>query len=425
MMLLKKTRTVVRRSLPVGAGLCAAVVAVVFASSCSSDPPSSTGAVDGSSTAKFKGTTATIKHWGSFFGGKTGTNYDIRTSPTALTLRGTIAEVGSSNSTQYALMTDGSLYAWGVGMYGQLGNGRRQNSFSHPVRVHFPAGVKIASIPTDVMPYDTALAVDTTGHAWGWGINYGGELCLGDTKTYTTPVRLPLSQVTALAGASNHAVYNAHGTVYACGLNTNGELGDGSRRNSTTPVRVARLHGAAVTKLVASFANAGALLANGKYFDWGFDAHGQLGDGRTRRSSDVPVRVKLPYPVTEVAQGGSIWTNGQTIVRLSDGSLWAWGDNWAGQLGTGTRQTELVPVPIHAPAGVTFRHLASGSATSYAISTTGDVYAWGVNRVGQVGNGSTSIALTPVQVASGATSISATANNVVISVRGSESDTGQ
>jgi alpha-tubulin suppressor-like RCC1 family protein len=400
-------------------------VAVVFASSCSSGPPSATGTVDGSSTAKFKGTTSTIKHWGSFFGGKTGTNYDIQTSPAALTLPGTVAEIGSSNSTQYALLTDGRLYAWGVGMYGQLGNGRRQNSFSQPVRVHFPAGVKIASIPIDVMPYDTALAVDTTGHAWGWGINSGGELCLGNQKTYTTPVRLPLSQVTALAGASNHAVYDAHGIVYACGRNTYGELGDGSRRNSTTPVRVARLRGRAVTKLVASFANAGALLANGRYFNWGFNGLGQLGNGGTHRSSDAPVRVKLPRRVTEVAQGGSILSNGQTIVRLSDGSLWAWGNNWAGQLGNGTRQAALAPVPIQAPSGVTFRSLASGSATSYAISATGDVYAWGVSRVGQVGNGSTGIALAPVQVASGAVAISATANNVVISVRRADSDTGQ
>jgi alpha-tubulin suppressor-like RCC1 family protein len=397
---------------------------VILASGCSSDPPppaaagqaSSAASGQPSSTATFAGPASTVKHWGSFFGGVTGTNYDTRTSPAAMTLPGTVAEVGSSNSTQYALMRDGSLWAWGVGLYGQLGNGRREDSFSQPVRVHFPAGVKIASIPTDVMPYDTALAVDTQGHAWGWGINSGGELCTGNTKTYTTPVRLPLRDVTTLAGASNHAVYDAHGTVYACGRNADGELGDASRRNSTTPVKVAGLGGRSVIKLVASFANAGALLANGDYYNWGFNGHGQLGDGRIGQSSDVPVRVKLPFPVAEVAQGGSIWSNGQTLVKLSNGSLWAWGDNWAGQLGTGTRQTQPLPVPITAPAGVTYQHLASGSATSYAVSTTGDVYAWGVSRVGQVGNGQTGIAMNPVLVASGATSISSTANNVVINV---------
>ena len=101
---------------------------------------------------------------------------------------GTVAEVGSSNSTEYALLTNGSLYAWGKGNDGQLGDGGTVNSFTTPVQVRFPAGVQIASIPRDAMPYDTALAVDTTGRVWGWGDNYGGELCLGNTKTYKTPV---------------------------------------------------------------------------------------------------------------------------------------------------------------------------------------------------------------------------------------------
>jgi alpha-tubulin suppressor-like RCC1 family protein len=120
--------------------------------------------------------------------------------------------------------------------------------------------------------------------------------------------------------------------------------------------------------------------------------------------------------VTQVAQGGSIWNNGQTLVMLSNGSLWAWGDDWASQLGDRRRGRQPSPVPFRPPAGVTYKSLATGSATSYAVSTTGKVYAWGVSFVGQVGNGLTSITPTPVMVASGATSISSTANNVVISV---------
>lgn len=411
-----KTRKTTK-TLLAGIGLCAAAIAAVLASAgCSLSPSHSAGRPSSAAMAK-RETTSTVQHWGSFFGGAKG-NFDIEKSPVTVTLPGTVAEVGTSNSTEYALLTSGSLYAWGLGTQGQLGDGLRVNSFTGPVRVHFPAGVKIASIPGDVMPYDTGLAVDTRGNVWGWGDNGGGELCLGNTTEYSTPVELPLAGVTALAGASNHALYDARGTVYACGQNVDGDLGDGTRYNSTTPRRVARLGGLSVTTLVASFANSGALLSDGRYFDWGFDGSGQLGDGSVHHSSDVPVHVRLPHRVTQVAQGGSIWNNGQTLVMLSNGSLWSWGNDRAAQLGDGLTDMKARPVRFHAPSGVVYRSLASGSATSYAISATGSVYAWGVGHVGQVGDGHTRTAVTSVVVATGAASISATANNVVISLPG-------
>jgi len=359
---------------------------------------------------------STVMHWGSYFGARKGKNYDVQDAPVALTVPGAVAQVGTSNSTEYVLLTNGTVWAWGLGTHGELGDGGTVNSLHQAVQVRFPAGVKIAFIPTDVMPYDTALAVDTRGRVWGWGLNGGGELCLGNRTAYTTPVKLPFSHVTALAGASTHALYDSKGTVYACGQNLAGDLGTGRMNANTTPRKVVGLDGSSVTELVASFANSGALLSNGKYYDWGYNANGQLGDGLTGAASDVPVHVRLPHPVAQVAQGGSIWKNGQTIAMLSDGSLWGWGDDWAAQLGNGARTAQPVPARFLAPAGVTYQSLASGSATSYAISTTGKVYAWGVGALGQVGDGSTDIAESPVMVATHGKLISATANNVLISV---------
>ena len=360
--------------------------------------------------------TSTVEHWGSFFGGSNGF-YDLHTSPVAVRLPGTVAEVGTSNSTEYALLTNGSMYAWGMGTQGQLGNGTTENSFETPVLVHFPRGVKIASLATDAMPYDTGLAIDTHGNAWGWGDNSGGELCTGNSSMYTTPVKVPLSGVTSLAGADAHALYDSGGTVYTCGDNVNGDLGDGSTARSRVPAKALGL-GSHVVKVVASFDNSGALLSDGQYFDWGYNRYGQLGDGQFGGFSDVPVAARLPSPVVQLAQGGSIWANGQTFALLANGTLWSWGANFAYQLDEGNSDAQALPVHIYPPPGVVYQGLATGSGTGYGITADGKVYAWGANYAGQVGNGNTDDTETPIVVANGATQVSSTANNVLIDTPG-------
>ena len=246
----------------------------------------------------------------------------------------------------------------------------------------------------------------------GVGDNSSGQLCLGNTAKYITPAKIPLADVTALAGAGDHALYDADGTLYACGGNRDGDLGDGTLSASDEAVAVTALSGRHIRDLVASYHDSGALLADGNYFDWGYDGQGQLGDGSIGVSSSVPVRVHLPLPVTQVVQGGSYSNNGQTLVMLSDGSLRSWGDDQSGQLGNGGTETESSPIEFAPPAGVTYASLASGASTSYAISTTGDVYSWGGSFSGQIGDGSTRTELTPVLVESGASNISATALDV-------------
>ena len=401
-----------KRSLKAALAVCAAAV-VLVAGGCAAGHPAARETADLEPVPP--GPPSLVEHWGAFFGGNPGF-LDVHLSPVTVTLPGTVTQIGTSNSDEYALLTNGSVYAWGMGTQGELGNGSYVNSFEKPVLVRFPPGVKIAYLATDAMPYDTALAVDTRGNAWGWGDNGGGEFCLGNHQMYSTPVQLPFTDVTTLAGADAHALYDARGTVYACGEGMQGELGDGSTADSTRPVRVAVLGGLPVVKLVAAFANSGALLSDGRYYDWGYDADGQVGDGRTGHFADVPVRVDLPGPVVQVAQGGSIWHNGQTLALLADGTVWAWGANWEGQLDNGLTGTGPVPVPVTLPAGTTASGLATGSGTCYVMTTAGTVYAWGANYAGQIGNGSTAQAPAPVLVATDATQISSTANNVEINI---------
>ncbi len=144
----------------------------------------------------------------------------------------------------------------------------------------------------------------------------------------------------------------------------------------------------------------------------GADAADQLGDGKTS-NSDVPVLVDLPSAVRQVFQGGSGATNGQTIAILANGSVWAWGANKDGQLGDGSTTNSDVPVSVHGPAGVRFVAVNSGGYATYAIDSSGELWAWGGGQNGQLGTGGTDRAQTqPADVRIHLKQVSSTASNV-------------
>jgi alpha-tubulin suppressor-like RCC1 family protein len=293
-----------------------------------------------------------------------------------------------------------------VDNYDELGNGTTSPYSTQAVRVSFPAGVRITALP-DPMPFDGALAIDSRGHAGGWGLNASNDLCLPDLA-YLRPQQIPLSDVTMATGARTHSLFDARGTVYACGSGEDGALGDGSTANSPAPVAVTGLPGKLkVTALTSSWEGSGALLSNGTYYDWGYNPAGQLGDDSTA-NSDVPVRAELPAPAHQVFQGGSGPANGQTIAILANGSVWTWGANNNGQLGDATTASSDVPVP----AGVRFVKVNSGGYASYAIDGSGRLWAWGGNKNGQLGTGSSaSMATEPVDVSIHLAQVSSTASN--------------
>jgi alpha-tubulin suppressor-like RCC1 family protein len=326
-------------------------------------------------------------------------------------ITGDVVQIATSNSDSYALTSTGQVWAWGVASYGELGDGQTAPYSTRAVRVDFPPGVKIAALANPA-PFDGALAIDSHGHAWGWGLNASGDLCLPGPLELR-PARLPLNDVALATGARTHSLFYSAGTVYACGSGDAGELGNGSTASSPTPTPVIGLpRTARVTALTSSWEGSGALLATGAYYDWGYNAAGQLGDGSTA-SSAVPVRVKLPAPVRHVSQGGSGPTNGQTIVILSDGSVWTWGNNQHGQLGDGGTADSRVPVRVDIPAAVTFVTVNSGGYASYAIDSSGTLWAWGGDQNGQLGTGTgTRIETNPVNVGIRLTQVSSTASNV-------------
>ncbi|MGD0195943.1 MAG: hypothetical protein ABSC35_13895 [Candidatus Dormibacteria bacterium] len=358
-------------------------------------------------------TDTAVTYWGTWFSAS-GSSPTVK-APATIDLPGTVKQIGTSNSTDYALLTNGQVWAWGFGDVGQLGDGGSVNSFTTPVQVAFPPGTTISQLATDAMPYNAALAIDNAGNVWGWGNNLTGALCMPKSSGYSEPVKLPLTDVTLVAGASDFALYDAGGSLDSCGINTYGQLGTGNHTNAFAPAAVFGMQNQSIKTLVASSVDGGALLTNGAYYNWGDDPEGQLGQGVTGVSSDVPLQVTFPdtSPVMRAAAGGDNSGNGSTLVELSDGSYYAWGADAYGQLGDGGTTNEASPIEFSPPNGVVYSLIDCSGETGYGVTPGGDVYSWGRNAKGEIGNGGTTNEPIPQLVeSSGVTQISATAQDV-------------
>ncbi len=213
--------------------------------------------------------------------------------------------------------------------------------------------------------------------------------------------------VCMIAGASTAVA--SIGPVVGWGDNQHGLLGNDSTGPSEVPV-AARLGlpvGVAVTAVATGPNHSLALLSNDTVMAWGENAYGQLGDDGTV-SSEVPVSVQLPsLPLGVTVAAISAGAN-QSLMLLSNGTVFAWGENAYGQLGDGNTSNSAVPVPVCAVGqtlctptndeltGVTA--ISAGADDALALLSNSTVVAWGENGFGQLGDGSETNRYAPVPV---------------------------
>jgi alpha-tubulin suppressor-like RCC1 family protein len=250
-----------------------------------------------------------------------------------------------------------------------------------------PPAVRIVAINANS---NISLAIDDQGRVWQWG-NYklgpnnspckGGEACL------PTPALVPnLSDVVAVsAGYTHRMALKSDGSLWGWGQNENHQLGVGSQNRDfhEEPVAVPGL-----TEVVAVSAGDDATLAlkkDGTVWAWGTDACGQLGSGMNSYTPGYPLYLDSPNQVVnlnDVVAVDAGWHH--SIALRSDGSVWTWGFNQFGELGLGSADTEQHPVPEQVPGLADVTMVSAGFSNSMVQKKDGSVWAWGNNLGGQL-----------------------------------------
>jgi alpha-tubulin suppressor-like RCC1 family protein len=318
-----------------------------------------------------------------------------------------------------AVTAAGGVSCWGLNNFGQLGDGT--NLVRHtPVSVCSETGCDsgLSGVSVVSAGQSHACALKTSGNVICWGSDGSGQLGNGGAGSSLTPVAVcglpdetvtctPLAGFVAVAaGGLHNCGLNIEQKVLCWGSNAGGQLGDGTLDLRQSPVYVCRnascespLDGVAI--IDAGTSHSCVLLGDGGTRCWGRNFYGQLGDN-TNANSSAPVTPCRAAGQGGATSGGASCAAADDLVAISlgahhtcaitaDTGVECWGANTTGQLGDGTTEDRdtLTSVCVEGCAGSLsgVGSVSAGSEHTCALAPAGDVWCWGRNNAGQLGDG--------------------------------------
>jgi alpha-tubulin suppressor-like RCC1 family protein len=333
-------------------------------------------------------TDGTLWVWGRADSGQlgNGTTTPNRSSPIQVGTLTNWAQISAGTQYFVAIKTDGTLWAWGLNTSGELGDGTTVNK-SSPVQIG--TLTNWAYIDTYL---NQTVARKTDGTLWVWGLQNGTQFGTGNNTIYSSPVQVGTrTDYTFVAmGASSSLYLTSDGFTWqgGCSGNSSGQVGVTIYSSPVALSTLTRKYASAS----ATSSTVTAVSTDGTLWSWGGNTFGEIGDGTTEVRS-------LPTQIGTLTNWASVWqTSVSTPVAVKqDGTIWSWGGNTNGTLGDGSWGTanQLLDYPVPF-TDRQYSDMSYGTA-AYFVSN-GALYACGNNNFQEVGNGTTVWASSPVQI---------------------------
>lgn len=282
----------------------------------------------------------------------------------------------------------GQIWGWGHNHRGQLG-GVDGAKVKQPVSCEALAVTRPIQL---VGGEQTLFAVTAEGKVFATGYGAGGRLGVGGTESVSHPTQLEsiqhvfIKKLAVNSGGKHCLALSAEGEVYSWGEGEDGKLGHGNRSPCDRPRVIDSLRGKEVVDIAAGGAHSACITANGELYTWGKGRYGRLGHGD---SEDQPrpklVEALKSYRVVDMACGSG---DAQTLCITDDDNVWSWGDGDYGKLGRGGSDGCKVPMKIETLQGQGVMKVECGSQFSVALTKSGSVYTWGKGDYHRLGHGS-------------------------------------
>jgi alpha-tubulin suppressor-like RCC1 family protein len=341
--------------------------------------------------------------WGTGGNGQLGhANFNNTSTPVTTFAGGTNwKQVSAGSFSSAAIKTDGTLWVWGFAGEGRLGNAVTASSNIPTPVTTFAGGTNWKQVSVSVIH---TVAIKTDGTLWTWGNGTNGRLGNADITNRSTPVTTFAggNDWKQVSGGGPTAAIKTDGTLWTWGQGSSGVLGNADVTDRSTPVTT--FAGGTNWKQVSVTGfHMAAIKTDGTLWTWGLGTEGRLGNVElTNRST----------PVTTFAGGTnwkqvSAGASHTTAVK-TDGTLWTWGNGNNGRLGNAVT-TGNISTPVTTFAGGTnWKQVSNGSnfgtiGHTAAIKTDGTLWTWGTGTNGQLGNNDTTNTSTPVTTFAGGT----------------------